>query len=82
LPRLWFSRREADAVAALAPRGAIREALDFGASRTKAQKPALADYRVIHFATHAFLDSGIPNYRAWCFRRWIARGIRKMVSCA
>jgi CHAT domain-containing protein len=61
LPRLWFSRREADAVAALAPRGAIREALDFDASRTEAQKPALADYRVIHFATHAFLNSRHPE---------------------
>src|ERR1700722_6539337 len=61
LPRLWFSRREADAVAALAPRGAIREALDFDASRTEAEKPALADYRVLHFATHAFLDSRHPE---------------------
>lgn len=61
LPRLWFSRREADAVAALAPRGAVREALDFDASREEAQKPALADYRVLHFATHAFLDSRHPE---------------------
>jgi CHAT domain-containing protein/Tfp pilus assembly protein PilF len=61
LPRLWFSRREADAVAALAPRGGTWEALDFDASRTEAQKPALADYRVLHFATHAFLDSRHPE---------------------
>jgi CHAT domain-containing protein/Tfp pilus assembly protein PilF len=61
LPRLWFSRREADAVAALAPRGSVREALDFDASRTEAEKPDLADYRVIHFATHAFLDSRNPE---------------------
>src|SRR5580698_1069180 len=61
LPRLWFSRREAEAVAALAPRGAVREALDFDASRAEAQKPVLADYRVLHFATHAFLDSRHPE---------------------
>jgi CHAT domain-containing protein len=61
LPRLWFSRREADAVAAFAPRGSSHEVLDFDASRTEVMKPALADYRVIHFATHAFLDSRNPE---------------------
>jgi CHAT domain-containing protein len=61
LPRLWFSRREADAVAAFAPRGAVRESLDFDANRMEAQKPVLADYRVLHFATHAFLDSRHPE---------------------
>ena len=61
LPRLWFSRREADAVVALAPRGSVREALDFDASRLEAQKPSLAGYRVLHFATHAFLDSRHPD---------------------
>jgi CHAT domain-containing protein/tetratricopeptide (TPR) repeat protein len=61
LPRLWFSRREAEAVAALAPRARVRVALDFDASRTEAEKPILADYRVIHFATHAFLDSRHPE---------------------
>jgi CHAT domain-containing protein/tetratricopeptide (TPR) repeat protein len=61
LPRLRFSRREADAIAALDPRSATWEALDFNANHAQAQSPALASYRVVHFATHAILDSHHPE---------------------
>jgi CHAT domain-containing protein len=59
LPRLYFSRQEADAIAGLAPNA--REELDFNASRAQAKQPALENYRVVHFATHALLDSQHPE---------------------
>ncbi len=61
LPRLPFSREEANAIVSLAPLGSSLKALDFDANRTQAEKPALADYRVLHFATHAILDSKHPE---------------------
>lgn len=61
LPRLYFSRQEAGAIAGLAPRGAVRKELDFDASRPTVKKLDLENYRVVHFATHAFLDSKHPE---------------------
>jgi CHAT domain-containing protein/Tfp pilus assembly protein PilF len=61
LPRLYFSRREADAIRKLAPANQILSALDFDASRAAAKKPELDRYRVIHFATHGLLDSRNPE---------------------
>lgn len=60
LPRLYFSRQEADAIHTLGG-GKTREILGFDATRAEAEKPALGDYRVVHFATHALLDSKIPE---------------------
>jgi CHAT domain-containing protein len=61
IPRLRATRREADAINALAPPAARLEALDFAANRAAATDPALADYRFVHFATHGFLDSQHPE---------------------
>ena len=61
LPRLYFSRQEADAIRTLSGGGQTREILDFDASRVEAEKPTLRDYRVVHFATHALLDSKNPE---------------------
>jgi CHAT domain-containing protein/tetratricopeptide (TPR) repeat protein len=61
LERLRSSRREADAIAALARPGAAFKALDFAASRAAAMSPALGDYRIVHFATHGLLNSRHPE---------------------
>jgi len=61
LPRLPFSRREADAILAVTPSGQAMAALDFKASRSTATSADLADYRVVHFATHGLLDSTHPE---------------------
>jgi CHAT domain-containing protein/Tfp pilus assembly protein PilF len=61
LPRLYFSRKEADAITALGRGGKSREVLDFDASRSEVKKQALRDYRVVHFATHALVDSRNPE---------------------
>ena len=60
LPRLHFSREEANAIAALAP-ARVWRALDFQANRNQAQKPELRNYRTVHFATHAVLDDRHPE---------------------
>ena len=61
LPRLIGSRREASAILALVPASDRRAAFDFEASRQTATAPALADYRIIHFATHSLLNSRHPE---------------------
>jgi CHAT domain-containing protein/tetratricopeptide (TPR) repeat protein len=59
IPRLLETRREARAIAALAP--AIDTALDFDANRAGALSATLAQYRVIHFATHGIVDNDHPE---------------------
>lgn len=61
LPRLPFTRREAEAILALATPGERKAALDFDASREAATAEDLSEYRVIHFATHSFLNSVHPE---------------------
>lgn len=61
LPRLPFSRQEAHAIAALVPARERLEATDFRASRAVALNGGLADYRVVHFATHGILNSEHPE---------------------
>lgn len=61
LPRLPFSRAEAESLIRLVPRGTARKVLDFDACRTAILDPALAEYSYIHFATHGLLDTGRPE---------------------
>jgi CHAT domain-containing protein/Tfp pilus assembly protein PilF len=61
LPRLPFTRREADAILGLVPPGQRRGAFDFEASRQTATDPSLAEFRLVHFATHGFLNSAHPE---------------------
>ncbi len=60
-PRLPFTRQEADAIAALAAEGDRKVALDFAASRDAATDGGLAGYRIVHFATHGYLNSIRPE---------------------
>ena len=61
LPRLLYSRREAESILALAPERSRMKALDFNASLATATGPDLARYRIVHFATHGFLNSAHPE---------------------
>jgi CHAT domain-containing protein len=60
LPRLVFSREEAEAVCRAAPAGKCFKALDFDASRTAVLEGDLGGCRVVHFATHGLLDTEHP----------------------
>jgi CHAT domain-containing protein/uncharacterized protein HemY len=59
--RLPFSRIEAETIAKEAPQRQVLLALDFQANRDVATGPDLADYRVVHFATHGLLDTQHPQ---------------------
>jgi len=61
LPRLQSTRREAEEIVAVTPAGQSLEALDFKANRATATSPDLANYRIVHFATHALLNSKHPE---------------------
>jgi len=60
-PRLPHSRQEANGIVAFASRDVRMESLDFEASRTMATSPEISNYRIIHFATHGFLNSQHPQ---------------------
>ncbi len=61
LARLPFTRQEADAILSLARDGKSLKALDFKASRATATSPEMAEYRIVHFATHGFINSQRPQ---------------------
>ncbi|MGH9766566.1 MAG: CHAT domain-containing protein, partial [Blastocatellia bacterium] len=61
LVRLPFTRQEAEAILTLARDGKSLKALDFNASRATATGPELAEYRIVHFATHGLINSRRPQ---------------------
>jgi CHAT domain-containing protein len=61
LSRLPFSRDEARAITALVPADRRLQAIDFEASRATAMRADLATYRIVHFATHGFLNTEQPE---------------------
>ncbi len=56
-PRLFYTRQEAESILKEAPVGKSMKAIDFQASRATATNPELAQYRIVHFATHGLLNS-------------------------
>ncbi|HWQ31896.1 MAG TPA: CHAT domain-containing tetratricopeptide repeat protein [Blastocatellia bacterium] len=64
VPRLPFTRQEADQILAIAPKTDSFRAVDFRASRATAMSAELSRYRYLHFATHGYLDSEHPNFSA------------------
>ena len=67
LPRLVFSREQAEAISALIPESASMSALGFDANRDKVlERDAAGNYRIgdygfVHFATHGILNSEQPE---------------------
>jgi CHAT domain-containing protein len=59
--RLAHAAEEADAILAAAPRGAGMLASGFEASRETAMGSRVAEYRILHFATHGFLNTDHPE---------------------
>jgi CHAT domain-containing protein/tetratricopeptide (TPR) repeat protein len=57
IPRLLFTRWEADQILAVARTGSNLKALDFRANRTTATSSELSKYRYVHFATHGYIDT-------------------------
>ncbi len=67
LDRLVSTRREAAAIAALVPATQLWEALDFDASAAAVKDARLADYRIVHFATHGLMNSRDPHLSGLVF---------------
>jgi CHAT domain-containing protein len=67
LERLWFTRREADSIAALARDGGARKLVDFEASLDRIKGDELTAYRVVHFATHGLLNNKHPELSGLVF---------------
>ncbi|WP_348539911.1 MULTISPECIES: tetratricopeptide repeat protein [Spirulina sp. CCY15215] len=59
--RLQNTRTEAEKILALVPDSQKLQALDFQASRATATNPNLAQYQILHFATHSILDPVNPE---------------------
>jgi CHAT domain-containing protein/tetratricopeptide (TPR) repeat protein len=74
VPRLPFSRDEAEAIAALAPTAGVFKATGFEATRDAALGRALRDYRIVHFATHGVFDSARPALSGLIFSLVDRRG--------
>jgi CHAT domain-containing protein len=64
IPRLFSTRAESDVILRNARAGQSLRVLDFEATRALATSGALADYLVIHFATHAFINNDHPELSA------------------
>ncbi|HYV13965.1 MAG TPA: CHAT domain-containing protein [Pyrinomonadaceae bacterium] len=59
--RLPFSRREAKAIIEMVPKTEGLLALDFDANRATITSSEIAKYRIVHLATHGFLNSEYPE---------------------
>jgi CHAT domain-containing protein/Tfp pilus assembly protein PilF len=59
--RLPFTRQEAQTISSLFPSASTRQILDFDASRTTATDRTLANYQIVHFATHGLANSKNPE---------------------
>jgi CHAT domain-containing protein/Tfp pilus assembly protein PilF len=74
LPRLLSSREEARNISAFAPKNQAVSNLDFDASRENATSGELANYRILHFATHGLLDSSHPEFSGLVFSLYDKNG--------
>lgn len=60
-PALPASRDEAEAIMSFVPWGTGLKALGFEANRATVIRPELAQYRIVHFATHGSVDNERPE---------------------
>ncbi|HKQ77313.1 MAG TPA: tetratricopeptide repeat protein [Blastocatellia bacterium] len=60
IPRLPFTRQEAERILAASPGSPNLKAIDFKANRTTVTGAELSKYRYVHFATHGLIDSERP----------------------
>lgn len=61
IPRLPNTRREAEAILSLVNANSRYAAFDFAANRSAAINVELGQYRILHFATHGFLNATNPQ---------------------
>jgi CHAT domain-containing protein/Tfp pilus assembly protein PilF len=59
--RLPFTRQEAQTISSLFPSASSSQKIDFDASRTTATDGNLANYQIVHFATHGIANTENPE---------------------
>ncbi len=74
LPRLVETRREAGAILSMVAGEDRLAAVGFDAAADPELLARLADYRVLHFATHALLDRRRPELSGLVLSRWDETG--------
>ncbi len=74
VPRLPATRHEAEAIIAAAPAGLALKRTGFDASRAAALEPGLAQYRIVHFATHGIVDDEHPGLSGLILSLYDERG--------
>jgi CHAT domain-containing protein len=67
LLRLTYSRKEAEAILAVAAPRSSLSALDFDASRDTAMSEELRQFKIVHLATHGIVDSANPELSGLVF---------------
>jgi CHAT domain-containing protein/tetratricopeptide (TPR) repeat protein len=72
--RLPMTAIEAETVLTLVPEDKRYVALGFDASRDAILAAGLADYRIVHLATHGVIDSRYPDLSALVFSRFDEQG--------
>ncbi len=60
-PRLPFTLQEAESILQLIPNATGLKATSFDANYDFATSPTLSQYRILHFATHGFVDNDNPE---------------------
>lgn len=61
IPRLMASKVEAEGIMAAVPSSSGLKALGFAANRDRVFSPELANFRIVHFATHGIINSERPE---------------------
>ena len=61
LPRLPFTRRELNRIAEVVGSSSVSRFVDFAANRKVVDSGALEQFDVVHFATHGFFDTRMPE---------------------
>lgn len=74
LRRLPHTQREARTIAELAPGGSTLEASGFEATRSLVEGDRLADYRILHFATHGLIHRRHPDLSGLVLSLYDAEG--------
>jgi CHAT domain-containing protein len=61
LPRLPFTRRELNRIAEVVGPSKVLRLVDFAANRKNVESGTLGQFDVVHFATHGFFDTRMPE---------------------
>jgi CHAT domain-containing protein len=75
LPRLIASRQEALNISNFAEKTKINLQTDFAANIENVADKNLSDYRILHFATHGFLDTAKPAESGLLFSLYDEKGV-------